>query len=183
MESPSALLVFFRTLQEQSSFTQWQIGRPVLMNHSWPFAICHAANLHNVSITTKSNKSPWLSLTGEEAPWSLSDFRIFGSPVHVLHKKLQDGKGRAKWKSRCWHGVYVGHSMHHSGTVALVYNPTTTHVSPQFHLVFDECFTSVTNSPDANEKYLDHLYDTATWLAPSKSPKASLESHYYFDTF
>jgi hypothetical protein len=37
----------------------------------------------------------------------------------------------------------MGHSPCHAGSVALVLNPTTGHVSPQFHVVFDDTFSTV----------------------------------------
>ena len=148
----------------------------------WPFAIRHAANLHNVSIHDNRTSSPWQQFTGEEPPWSLTDFRIFGSPTYILHKELQDGSCRAKWKSRCWQGVYVGHSLQHSGSVALIYNPRTCHVSPQFHVLFDEHFSSVSN-PSLTDKVLDALYDTATWLQPKTTADCEFPPEYYFDTF
>ena len=40
-------------------------------------------------------------------------------------------------------GIYVGHSPVHAGNVALVLNPTTGHCSQQFHVVFDDEFTTV----------------------------------------
>jgi hypothetical protein len=39
--------------------------------------------------------------------------------------------------------LYLGHSPFHAGSVALVYNPSTGHVSPQYHVVFDDDFTAV----------------------------------------
>mmetsp|Transcript_9530 Transcript_9530/g.13784 ORF Transcript_9530/g.13784 Transcript_9530/m.13784 type:complete len:173 (-) Transcript_9530:2703-3221(-) len=128
----------------------------VITEEYWPFAIRHAANLHNVSLHNNHDQSPWLQFTGEDPPWSLSDFRVFRSPTYVLHKDLQDATNRAKWKSRCWQGIYVGHSLQHSGSVALIYNPLTTHVSPQFHVLFDEHFSSV-NTPALKDKVLDAL--------------------------
>jgi hypothetical protein len=40
-------------------------------------------------------------------------------------------------------GIYVGRSPSHASNVALVLNPKTGHVSPQFHVVFDGDFTTV----------------------------------------
>ncbi len=40
-------------------------------------------------------------------------------------------------------GLYVGHSPSHAANVALIFNPRTGHVSPQFHVVFDDAFTTV----------------------------------------
>jgi hypothetical protein len=39
--------------------------------------------------------------------------------------------------------IYVGHSPSHAGSVALVLNPCTGHVSPQFHVVFDDLNSTV----------------------------------------
>jgi hypothetical protein len=40
-------------------------------------------------------------------------------------------------------GLYVGRSPSHTANVALIFNPCTGHVSPQFHVVFDNDFTTV----------------------------------------
>ncbi len=39
--------------------------------------------------------------------------------------------------------MYLGHSPFHAGSVALVFNPCTGHVSPQYHVVFDNTFSTV----------------------------------------
>ena len=53
------------------------------------------------------------------------------------------GAGPPKWEPRSRIGVYLGHSPFHAGSVALVFNPTTGRVSPQYHVVFDDDFTTV----------------------------------------
>ena len=58
----------------------------------------------------------------------------------MLEKVLQDGNNIQKWKSQARLGIYVGHLPHHSGNVAMVLNPETGHVSPQYHVVFDNGF-------------------------------------------
>ena len=40
-------------------------------------------------------------------------------------------------------GQFVGVSPKHSSTVGRILNVRTGHVSPQFHVVFDDLFTSV----------------------------------------
>ena len=68
----------------------------------------------------------------------------FGCPVFVLDSRLQSGFGRPpKWDPRSRLGIYVGRSPFHVGSVALVLNPRTGHVSPQFHVVFDDDFSTV----------------------------------------
>ena len=41
-------------------------------------------------------------------------------------------------------GIYIGCSQFHVGSVSLVLNPETSHVSHQFHVVFDDKFSTVT---------------------------------------
>ena len=40
-------------------------------------------------------------------------------------------------------GIYVDQSPCHAGNVALVLSPKTMHISPQYHLVFDDEFPTV----------------------------------------
>ena len=53
------------------------------------------------------------------------------------------GGGPPKWDPRARLGIYLGHSPSHAGSVALVMNPKTGLVSPQFNLVFDDNFETV----------------------------------------
>ena len=39
--------------------------------------------------------------------------------------------------------MYLGHSPFNAGSVSLVQNPSTGHVSTQFHVVFDDEFSTV----------------------------------------
>ena len=48
-----------------------------------------------------------------------------------------------KWDPRARVGVYLGHSPCHAGNVALILNLQTGHISPQFHVTFDEGFSTV----------------------------------------
>jgi hypothetical protein len=123
-------------------------------------------NFHNCSVRKDKSITPYEAYTGQTAPWSLSDFRIFGSPTYVLRKELQDGANLNKWKSRSWLGVYIGNSSCHASAIPLIYNLVSTHVSPQFHVVYDEYFYTVNPSTMANsDTYLSKLYNsTAKWL-------------------
>jgi hypothetical protein len=46
--------------------------------------------------------------------------------------------GAPKWKQQSQLAKYLGHSPFHAGSVALVVSPKTGHVSPTFHVVFDD---------------------------------------------
>jgi hypothetical protein len=84
--------------------------------------------------------------TGENLLHTLQDFQVFGCPTYVLHKDLQDGNKVGKWSACSWQGVYIGHSSYHSGSIPLIYNPRTTHISPQYPIIYNEFFRTATGS-------------------------------------
>jgi hypothetical protein len=52
----------------------------------------------------------------------------------------------------------------HASNIPLIYNPITTHVSPQFHMVYDEGFTSITSlSVPSKDALLEKIYNKAYW--------------------
>jgi hypothetical protein len=73
------------------------------------------------------------------------NFHTFGCPCYVLDHRLQSGNGEEvpKWEPCAYMGIYFGCSPSHASNVALILNPRTGHVSPQFHVVFDDEFTTV----------------------------------------
>ena len=73
-----------------------------------------------------------------------TDFHPFGIPVYVLAKKLQDSKSLKKWEPRSHVGVYLGQSREHASNVSYVLNLRTDHISAQYHLVYDDDFSTVT---------------------------------------
>jgi hypothetical protein len=79
---------------------------------------------------------------------------VFGCPVFVLDPKLQDAKKLPKWSMRSCRGVYLGVSKHHSSTVHMVLNPATGAISPQYHVVFDDPFSTV---------FSDGQFDRSIW--------------------
>ena len=75
---------------------------------------------------------------------------VWGAPVYVLDPKLQQGKKLPRWQPRSRRGIFVGFSNDHSSDVPLVLNLTTGSISPQYHVVFDDEFSTVP-SIDVNE--------------------------------
>ena len=75
----------------------------------------------------------------------LSNFHTFGCPVYILDARLQSvgGGGPPKWNPQNRLGIYLGHYPSHAGSVALVVNPKSGLVYPQFNLVFDDNFETV----------------------------------------
>jgi hypothetical protein len=111
----------------------------------WPFAMkCYEDRLNNL-VHCADRRTPYKTLASlDAAPINTSNFLTFGCPCYVFDHWLQSGTGKIpKWEPRTWMGIYVGRSPSHASNVALILNPCTGHVSPQFHVVYDDDFTTV----------------------------------------
>lgn len=114
----------------------------------WPFALDYAIYTWNHLPNMRSGLSPEevfsSSRTGTHT--TLQRLKVWGCPVYVLDPALQDGKKLPKWHPRARRGQFLGFSTKHSTTVGLVLNLRTGHVSPQYHVVYDELFSTVTTT-------------------------------------
>lgn len=153
----------------------------VITEDLWPFAVWHAVAFQNASTRKGQHHCPHYLFTGEEPPSTLSDFHVFGSPVYILKKELQDGSKIGKWSDRSWQGIYIGHLSCHSGSIPLICNLATTCMSPQLHIILDKFFQTVSGTePTSSEDQLDHLFNTsANWSYQGYFT----DTPYTFDTF
>jgi hypothetical protein len=100
------------------------------------FALQYAINFHNSSTCKDQEATPFQLYTGEDSPWSLFNYQVFGCPTYILDKTREDGNKLNKWKQRAWQGIYVNYFICHVSSIPLTYNPKNTHVTPQFHVIF-----------------------------------------------
>ena len=109
----------------------------------WPLALAHACDRHNKLTIDNMGYTPIERFSGVRMQINASEFHTWGCPVFVLNEKLQSGPGKApKWDPRARLGLYLGFSPFHASSVALVLNPHTGHVSPQYHVVFYDDFSA-----------------------------------------
>ena len=104
-----------------------------------------AERLNSLQIYHKG-RTPKSSLHGfnvEDIP--VKSFHTLFIPIYVLDDRPQNygGAGPHKWEPNSHIGVYIGHSPFHARSVAPIWNPTTGPFSPQYHLVFDNEFSTV----------------------------------------
>jgi hypothetical protein len=76
---------------------------------------------------------------------------VWGCPVFILDPKLQDGKKLPKWVSCARRGQFLGFSTQHSSTVGKILNQRTGYVSPQYHIVYNELYSTVTSTGTGGE--------------------------------
>jgi transposase InsO family protein len=110
----------------------------------WPLAVLHAVHVLNRLPREDTGMSP-LELYSRKT-WArakLQDLHVWGCPAYVLDSSLADAKKLPRWKPRSDRSIYVGHSPLHSSAIPLVLNLNTGHISPQYHVVFDDWFQTV----------------------------------------
>ena len=107
----------------------------------WPFALKYAEHMHNNFSLDAEGRSPLERFTGVSSLGSLDlkDFHTFGCPCYVLDSR----EHVPKWDPRSSVRIFVGFSREHARNVAMVLNPFTGLVSPQYHVVFDDHFQTV----------------------------------------
>ncbi len=145
----------------------------------WPYALRLAVDLHN-STPGVSGLTPEEIFTGSKQRNRLGDFHPFGCPIFVLDPSLQQGYKVPRWKPRSRIGVYLGFSPYHASSIPLVLSTTTGLVSPQFHVVYDDYFSTTkcletnvlpTNWSNLLEtssfKYVDDDFNIDTFLDKS----------------
>ena len=132
----------------------------------WPFAVRQAINIYN-NIPRKdlnwcTPEEVFAGMTNPEDRTKYSfikELKTFGCPCYVLNTKSTPTKRLNKWTSKSTKCIYLGKSRSHASNVALVLNLSTDHISPQYHIVFDEQFTTANNNkietkPPNNWDYL-----------------------------
>jgi hypothetical protein len=112
------------------------LGQPLMMMHTgihwpdmaqsllWPMAVVHACFLFNHVLYPSTGLSPAdiFSKTHWPQKW-FHDLHVWGCPVNVLDKSIQDGKKIPKWQPQSHQSVYsMGVSPSHATSVPLVLN-------------------------------------------------------------
>jgi hypothetical protein len=156
----------------------------------WPYAIDYATFIYNHTPQMETGVAPIEHMANVHMNCKhIARCKVFGCPVYVLQAKLQDGKKIPKWKPRARMGQFLGFSRDHSSLVGLVRNLRTEHVSPQWHIVFDKRFETVTttdadeedataaiwtnlfNAPESRDWYFDENDTSPTTVPPQLDPE------------
>ena len=130
----------------------------------WPLALENAVYLWNILPGPITKRLPLELISGLCNPdyshlWCL---HVCGCPTSVLDPLLQDGKKLPMWSPHSCLGCFLGYSPVHSSIVSLILNLHTDPISPQYHLVHDDWFTTVSNalSSSLTQAVWDQLIST-----------------------
>ncbi|KAL7564557.1 hypothetical protein ACA910_013958 [Epithemia clementina (nom. ined.)] len=137
----------------------------------WPTAVLHAVWLFNHVPSISTAISPQDIFTRTRFPQcKFHDLHVWGCPTYVLHKKISDSMKLPCWQPRSDRCMFVGLSPTHATNVPLVLNLQTGAITPQFHVVFDDWFATVTASvddlPDFQSPEWAHMFGDSTFLYP-----------------
>lgn len=119
--------------------------------HLWAYSM-RQANEIMINTPNADGKSPIQLFSDSDVEFNHKHYQPFGCPVFVTRR---NNDKLPKWVKRSRIGIYIGQSPNHARNVALVLNPVTGLVSPQYHVVFDTNFDSVQQDSPA--------YNYAAW--------------------
>jgi len=115
----------------------------------WPSCVAQAVFLWNHIPDPSTGLSPSDLFSRSRYPIEkFHDLHVWGCPAYVLDKTLADGKKIPRWKPRSSRGMYLGRADKYASTVPLILNLQTGSITPQFHVVLDDWFATVSSSPD-----------------------------------
>jgi hypothetical protein len=80
------------------------------------------------------------------------DIHVWGCPVYILNLKVQQGQNLRRWQPCSHQGIFMGLSQHHNSEAPGDINVSTWSITTQFHVVFDDQFTTV-NSIGQEEEH------------------------------
>ncbi len=86
----------------------------------------------------------------------------------MLSPTLQDGKKIPKWTPKARRGQFLGFSRNHSSTIGLLRNLRTGSISPQFHVVFDELFTTVHSVAEDDDTWVELFVSKREYYGPDE---------------
>ena len=140
----------------------------------WPYALRMANGLYNNTpcFQLDGNKTPMQCMSGTDVAINKKHYKTFGCPTYVLLNPLQKNDPFPKWSERAKVGIYLGQSPQHNRNVALVLSRETGLVSPQFHVLCDNHFTTVKNDTTKAEWMVKAGFVTAS--QPRKATDTSI---------
>ena len=122
----------------------------------WPYAARMASDSINATpnMADQKKRSPDEIFSSTGVATNPKHWKPFGCPAYVLTSALQgSAQIHHKWEDRARVGIYLGRSPQHARSVALVLNPETGLVSPQFHVRFDPSFDTVKDLYSEGERH------------------------------
>ena len=159
------------------SAAHWKSG---VDSSLWPMAVTYAVYIYN-NTPNAQNLCPADLFTGSTVPrHRLRDLHTWGCPVYILDPALQAGQKLPRWSPRSRRGVFVGLSTIHSSEVPLVLNLQTGSITTQYHVVFDDRYSTVASlgeHEDPPPDWEDLCLENTLYVPTDTTPDTPLHLH------
>ena len=140
----------------------------------WPLALDYACWLHNHTPSHTHGWAPIEIFCGTRVDCQhLQRARVWGCPGYVLSPTLQDGKKIPKWAPRARRGQFLGFSTNHSSMIGLLRNIQTGSITPQFHVVYDEHFSTVHSFEEDDPTWIELFVSEREYYGPDEEEEES----------
>ena len=114
----------------------------------WSTAVDYVMYLYNNLLNEQEISSADLFSEFTMPRYTLRDCHIWGCSVYVLDLALAAGKKLPRWQPCSRRGIFLESSPVHSSDLPLILNLRIGKISPQYHVVFDNNFTTVCSRPE-----------------------------------
>jgi hypothetical protein len=120
---------------------------------AWPMALEYAVYIWNRLPHPDTGIAPieYWSKSRQINTEVLHNMHTWGCPAYVLDPTLQDGKKIPCWQPRSRRGQFMGMSKRHASTIGMIRNVLTGAISPQFHVMYDDNFTTLPSSTNPDQ--------------------------------
>ena len=154
----------------------------------WTFAVKHSVDTWNQtprqSLNYQTPNAIFANTTYNLEKKSLHqlifrNLHPFRCPVYVLDIIIQSGQKIPRWEPRTRTCIYLGQSLDHAQYVSLVLNPLTGHISPQYHIVYDDNFETLAT---ANDPTLNVSWDRLATIHTPIDLDITVSSSIHFDS-
>ena len=152
----------------------------------WPFAIDYVVHIWNKLPSMKSNLAPIEIVSGTRLdPTVIRTSHVWGCPCYVLDPTVQDGNKLPRWVPKARRGQFLGRSKTHASSIGLIRNLKTGKVSSQFHVVYDDFFTTVHSEEEniaLNENWMQLFKFTSECFSEDGDKAPQIESEWLENT-
>ena len=104
----------------------------------WSYSISIADYIRNKHKINQQGTTHVEKLTRLSQTFDVKNDQIFGCQSYALDASLQENKLSPTWNERTRVGAYIDRSKYHASRVSFLTHFRTLHISPQFHVIFDE---------------------------------------------
>jgi hypothetical protein len=111
----------------------------------WPYALRHRNDIFNSTQKEGHKLCTLKTFSKSKVRPKLKHFHPFGCPAYRVNNEIQAGNNHPQWLSMAKPVVYLGSSPRHARSVSLVLDLEMAHVSPQFHLRYDNLFETMSS--------------------------------------